>query len=322
INAAITSALAFYDLPQKFDIEFKSRSDAECDPASPYCCKIGAYDTETDHFIVIRFPDRKSYVFGKMWVMLVSSLAILCLILMVFLLSIRALLAQKKISQFNIDFFNNMAHEFRTPLANIKLALSRVGRKGFKPEVAPYLNIIEGESSKLNENVERVLSLAKIEDGQYELHKEHIDLVNLLEIVMQDLASEIKDSNAEINIDSAVEGVSVWADPLHLRHAFKNLIDNSIKYCIRKPVIEIGIMQATSGIMLVFKDNGVGIDTENKEIVFDRFKRLGRKDHVKGFGLGLSYVKMIMDLHRGRINLFSHSGQGSRFELFFPQVIT
>ena len=320
IASAIREALVFYDLPTEFDLQVKSENDSDCDPASPYCCKLGAYDAETEQYVVIRFPERRSYVLGKMWFMLVSMVAILGLILVVFFLAIRALMTQRRITQFNVDFFNSMAHEFRTPLSNIKLALGRMSQKEMSSHATTYLNIIAGESHKLNNNVERVLSLAKIEDGGYELRKEQVSLRRLLDMVLKDLLPVIKESNAEVIIHPNIEGVSVWADPLHIAHAFRNLIDNSIKYCDQKPKIEIDLKKVKSGIMLVFKDNGVGIDAENKKIIFDRFRRLDHGGKIKGFGLGLSYVKMIVDLHRGKINLFSQSGRGSRFELFFPQM--
>jgi hypothetical protein len=223
---AIEGALVFYDLPQEFEVEILTNRDADCDPASPYCCALVPYNAENEHFLLVRFPERRAYVFAKMWLMLLSCVLILLLVLMVFILSLRALLMQQKISRFNVDFFNNMAHEFRTPLANIHLALRRIGKKEPNAANQPYLQIIRGESIKLNENVERVLSLARIKDGHYELRKEKINVKELLHAVLGELTPMIKEKGAQIEIAPDLDRFRVWADPLHMSHAFKNLIEN------------------------------------------------------------------------------------------------
>ncbi len=321
LQDAIESALAFYDLPSDFEIGLLQSCDEACDPSLPNCCALVPFNAEFDQYVNIIFPGHKAYVRDKMWLMLLSSGLILAFILFVFLLTIRSLLTQKNIATFNKDFFNNMAHEFRTPLANIHLALNRIKHKSGGATRDPYLSIIEAENEKLNQNVERVLSLAKLDNGQYELRKEEINVQKLLDDIVRDMSLILTDANARVDIDPEISKYKIWADPLHLSHAFRNLIDNAIKYCDQTPHIRISLRPVTEGIKLIFEDNGVGIDQEQKKLVFDRFSRVDQEAEVKGYGLGLSYVKMIVELHKGKIKLFSGTGQGSRFELYLPQTI-
>ena len=318
LEEAIKEAFVFYDLPQEFEVGLLESCDRECDPTKPSCCALGPFNAENDQFINIIFPNRNAYVRDKMWLMLVSSVLILAFILFVFLLTIRSLLNQQRIASFNKDFFNNMAHEFRTPLANIHLAVKRLKSKHAGLQKNTYIDIIDTENDKLNANVERVLSLAKMDNGQYELRKEQINVQNLLEEIVSDMALIINKARANVLIDSSVNQFKIWADPLHLSHAFRNLIDNAIKYCEVDPKISISMREVSNGVSLIFEDNGVGIDEDQKKLVFDRFARVGEEDGVKGYGLGLSYVKMIVELHKGTIKLFSQSGEGSRFELYLP----
>lgn len=318
LEEAIKDAFVFYDLPQEFEVSLLESCDLDCDPSKPNCCALGPFNAENDQFINIVFPNRKAYVRDKMWLMLVSSILILAFILFVFLLTIRSLLNQQRIATFNKDFFNNMAHEFRTPLANIHLAVKRLKGKHDELRENTYINIIDAENSKLNANVERVLSLAKMDNGQYELRKEQVSVQHLLDEIVADMALIITEAKAKVHIDSSVSQFKIWADPLHLSHAFRNLIDNAIKYCEVDPQISVSMQEVEDGVSLIFEDNGVGIDEDQKKLVFDRFARVGEEDGVKGYGLGLSYVKMIVELHKGRIKLFSQAGQGSRFELYLP----
>ena len=319
LNEAIGEALLFYDLPSQFEIGLLQSCDEECDPSLPTCCALVPFNSEIDQYINVTFPGRKAYVRDRMWWMLVSSGLILAFILFVFVLTIRSLLTQKNIAKFNKDFFNNMAHEFRTPLANIQLALMRVKKKATGTGQDPYLQIIEAENEKLNQNVERVLSLAKLDNGQYELRKEEINIQHLLDEIVRDMSLIISEADAEIRIDPEVSKYKIWADPLHLSHAFRNLIDNAIKYCNQAPRIRISLEPVAEGIKLIFEDNGVGMNGDQKKLVFDRFSRIDENPDVQGYGLGLSYVKMIVELHKGKIKLLSGVGHGSRFELFLPQ---
>ena len=320
LDEAVACALQFYDLPLDFQLTLIESCDDKCDPSLPNCCSLIPFNAEMGKFMHIEFPGRSAYVWNKMGIPLISSILVLLFIFFVFILTIRSLLAQRKIATFNKDFFNNMAHEFRTPLANIRLALSRVKQKGTSEDSVPYLKIIETENQKLNANVERVLSLAKLDNGHYELRKEQVDITQLLDKLLADMNLLITEAGAKIHIDPSVEKYKVWADPLHISHAFRNLIDNAIKYCDTRPELWISMQTNADGVNLIFKDNGIGMDENEINLVFDRFSRIDHDHPRKGYGLGLSYVQMIVDLHKGKINLWSTVGEGSTFQIFFPKI--
>ncbi len=318
VRSTIEAALAFYNVPLEFDYSVLRRGHQACNPESPYCCSLVPFNADNDQFLNVVFPGLRAYVLDKMWFMLVSSVLIVLFILFVFIWTIKALIDQRRISAHNVDFFNNMAHEFQTPLTSMQLARQQLVRKNPGLADNPYVNILEVESDKLRENLQRVLGLARLEGGRYQLKREHVDVHQLLNQVVGSMALMIQDRDATVRLDPSLRDIHVWGDPLHLAHAFRNLIDNSLKYSERKPDIKISMQQRDKGVVLVFEDNGIGISKPNQSIVFEKFRRLSPETREKGFGVGLSYVRMIMELHRGTIQLLSRVGAGSRFELFFP----
>ncbi len=320
LSQTVGEALRFYDLPEQFEMSILHEEDPACKPESPFCCAIGPFSAGNNQFISIEFPGRSDYILSKMWMPLISTVLLLAFVLLVFIFTIHSLLKQRRIAQFNKDFFNNMAHEFRTPLTNVKLALNRVMQKNPSLASDSYLHIVEDENEKLNRNVERVLALAKLDNDQYELKLEKVAVKKLLDDVVREMDELIRKSKAKVAISDQIDQLQIWADPLHLSHAFRNLIENAIKYCQEVPEIHIDLKATKEGVMLIFEDNGIGIPDNQKKMVFDRFSRL-EPSTAKGFGLGLSYVKMIIDLHKGKIKLFSKAGRGSRFELFLPSTM-
>jgi two-component system phosphate regulon sensor histidine kinase PhoR len=179
---------------------------------------------------------------------------------------------------------------------------------------------VSRESKQLMQQVERVLHLAKLEDGDYQLRMEEINLEILLKKVIQDMDLQINQKGALVSLNVNGQIPSIKGDQFHLSNAFRNIIDNALKYSQSSPEILIHIEQTPDGIKLLFQDNGIGISKADQEIIFDKFQRIGTGNvhQQKGFGLGLSYVKKIMDLHQGAIKIFSELNQGSRFDLYIP----
>ena len=322
IKKALVESMAFYDIHLPFEIQLGNKSSStHCDPSSPYCCTLTPFNTNHDQAqLTVFFPGKSRYIFKQMWMMLASSLFILLFILGVFVWTLRALIKQRRITRFNVDFFNNMAHEFNTPLTNIKLALTRLISKNPDLKNDPYLSIIRKEDHKLSEQVEGVLNLARVENGNYQIHKKPIQIHALLLEVVKDMKLKVNDMNASIIIDPTIQNITVNGDSFHLAHAFRNLIDNALKYCNNQPVIEIIGKEHGSGYSLIFKDNGIGISKAHKKLIFKKFQRIGNNDKhdQKGFGLGLAYVQMIMKRHKGWIDVKSDLKSGSTFELFIP----
>ena len=325
LYAAVDEALAMYDIDMAYTLSVNANSTPSCNVASPYCCAISPVETSdaipdvTAAVVNIAFPGKTGYLFQQMWWMLVASIFILLFVLLVFTLAVRSVIHQKKISQWNIDFFNNMAHEFRTPLTNISLAMQRLVKRN--PTLADdrFVNVVRKEEAKLGAQIDRVLGIAELKHGGEYLRTEQLDLRELLAQVIVDMELPIQKAGATVTLHGDASPV-IEGDRFHLFRAFKNLIDNSLKYTNEVPRVDIGIEQRKNSVVLTFADNGIGIASQDRELIFKRFHRIpsGNRHDQKGFGLGLSYVKMIIEDHKGTIRALKNAQQGSLFELILP----
>jgi two-component system phosphate regulon sensor histidine kinase PhoR len=275
------------------------------------------------NFLVISFPNSITYVLSSMWLMLAGSSIFTLIILFVFMYTIQVIIRQKKISDIKSDFINNMTHEFKTPIATISLAADSLKNPKVTADAEKmdyFTRIIREENKRMNAQVEHVLQMAQIEKGELNLR---MDDVNVHEIIQQavDLIKIQVESRegtliAELNSTLPV----VKADALHLSNVIFNLLDNANKYSPDKPAIEISTADMNNGILIKVKDNGMGMSRETIKKIFEKFYRVptGNIHNIKGFGLGLSYVKAIVEQHKGWIDVKSEPGKGSTFELFIP----
>jgi len=318
--AAVDEALAFYDIHLTYNLTLASETSPDCDPASPYCCAINPFTTSENTLVSIAFPGKNAFLLKKIWWMLATSIFILLFILAVFVLALRALILQKRISEWNVDFFNNMAHEFRTPLTNIRLAMQRLVRKN--PHLArdPYIDIVRKEDHRLSRQIEQVLNMAAMENGQPYLNRRKLDIRNVVREVVDDMQLQIQAANAIVNVHTNGEILFVKGDRFHLSRAFHNMIDNALKYSDTTPIIDIHVQKQGENISVVFEDNGIGVQRQNGELIFNKFHRVpnGNRHDNKGFGLGLSYVRTIMNDHQGSIRMLDKMKKGSQFELTLP----
>ncbi len=268
----------------------------------------------------VNFPTKNQYLIKHMRFMVLSMIAVFLLMAFVLFWILRSLIHQKQITNNNIDFFNNTAHELKTPLTNISLALKLLGRRYDFIQDDAYVEIMDKETSKLKDHVDRVLYLSKMEMGQYQLNKKPISIKNVLNEVIADLKMVLDEKEGRIVLDMTSADFVVEGDYYHLGNVFKNLIDNSIKYSEKKPIIHISVIENQEGVKINFKDNGIGISKADQEHIFKKFQRVNTGDvrNSKGFGIGLSYVKTVIDMHRGMIKVLSEINQGSQFELFIP----
>jgi len=321
----LQEALKFYqiNLPYKIDVEQGVSPPAISGISNVDTYQCGSHTSATvgDTSVNLSFPEKEAYFYAKLRMMLLASVLILLFIGSLFFLANWQLWKQKRQAEINVDFFNNMAHEFRTPLTNISLASSRMSKKEPHLQDNRFLNIIKKESGKLMHQVERVLHLANLENGDYRLEKENLNLKNVVENVVTDLNLQLRDQEATVDFSKIDTELVVFADRLHLENVFKNLIDNSLKYRQGVPKISIATEENNQGISIKFSDNGIGISKANQAIIFDKFHRVGtgNQHNSKGFGLGLAYVKMILEKHCGHVKVMSEGNSGSRFELFLPK---
>lgn len=275
-------------------------------------------------YLKVYFPQQESYLRAASGAMPFVALLFMLAIIACFYYAIRTLLNQKKISDMKTDFINNMTHELKTPVATIKLASEMMLEKNKTKTDAPsdrYLNIIQDENTRLSQQIERVLEIAKYEKGNLNLEKKTLDLHEILEEALAKSSALVDMKGGQI-IRSFTQGSSqVLADRQHLVNVFHNLIDNAIKYSPEKPVIEISTSRQGDELVVGVKDNGIGMSKDAQKKIFEKFYRVptGNLHDIKGFGLGLSYVKLMMEAHGGKIEVQSKPNQGSLFELFFPK---
>jgi two-component system phosphate regulon sensor histidine kinase PhoR len=237
--------------------------------------------------------------------------------------TLQIILRQKKISQIKNDFINNMTHELKTPISTISLAsqMLRDSSVSLSQSTVDHISgVIFDESKRLSNQVEKVLQMAVSNEGRLKLKFTQIDLNKLAEIVASSFEIRVSNKNGELKTDLQAENPIIRGDDVHITNVIFNLLDNAVKYTRSKPLIELSTENKNGWAIVQVKDNGIGIPKEHHAKIFERFYRVptGNVHNVKGFGLGLSYVKRIVDVHNGKIKIDSTLGKGTRFRLYFP----
>ncbi|MCS6818969.1 MAG: HAMP domain-containing sensor histidine kinase [Chitinophagales bacterium] len=279
---------------------------------------------ENSGILIVHFPHKKSYIFQSMWLMFIASLAFIFIIVAAFAGAIYIIFHQKKLDELKTDFINNMTHEFKTPVSTISLASQMLLNDRIlenKDKIKNYAHIIEEENKRLSGHIENVLQVARLDKGDFRLKKESVNLHDLLTEITDSLALRLQNENAILIKRFEANEAVIQGDKFHLTNAFYNLFDNAIKY--RREVdleIEVTTRSSKHGVIITIRDNGIGISKENQKKIFEKFYRVptGNIHNVKGFGLGLSYVKIIMNAHGGDISVESEPGKGSVFEIYLP----
>lgn len=266
------------------------------------------------------FPDKKQFIIAEMGSMFICSILLIIIILIFYWITIRSLWKEKMISQHTTDFLNNMTHEFKTPLANISLASKMITKEPNitnTEKIKYYTTIILDENEKLRLQVEQVLSMTALERGEIPVIKAEINFGEVIENAIKCMKIQLEAKEGTLQLNLKAERLKVLGDKNHLVNTICNLIDNAIKYAKEKPEIEISTINIGNFIILKISDKGIGISKNYIEKVFDKFFRVPTGDlhNVKGFGLGLAYVKRIVELHNGTIELESEVDRGSTFKI-------
>lgn len=271
------------------------------------------------YYFAVRFPNETSYLFSslKFWLALSGALIV---ILLVYVFSIFTIIQQKKYSELQRDFINNMTHEFKTPLSSILIASNFLKQQNViqaDEKLEKYTEIIIAQSKKLNAHIETILNSAKSDNGPLVLNKTAVSLVPLMQDVLENI--QLKYPQSQIKIETNAPEIVVEADAFHLTNICYNLLDNAIKYCEKTPEITIKIHIESNHIKLEFIDNGIGISGKNLPFIFDKFYRIPsiKSNEVNGFGLGLYYVKKICTLHHWKITAQSQAS-GTTITILIP----
>lgn len=284
-----------------------------------------ANDILDDKYYLLLYFHRSNSAFSSLPAIVSTSIILTLIILSIFILTIYIIFKQKRLSEIKNDFINNMTHELKTPISTISLASQMLIDKSLSENEKNYeqiSNIISNESKRLGFHVEKVLQMAIIDKGGVSMNYKAISVHEIINRLLININLKVKDQNGKLQSSLLAVKDEVYADELHLANVFTNLLDNAIKYTKETPVIEINTKNINGHIVISIKDNGIGIKKENQKKIFEKFYRVptGNVHDVKGFGLGLSYVKKIVEQHKGQISVNSETGRGSDFEVYIPLI--
>ncbi len=275
---------------------------------------------QSNFYLYVSFPKKKEYILSAISKILILGAFFILIIALAYGSAIYQLIKQKQISQIKTEFINNMTHEFKTPIATINLALDAIKNPKIisnKDKILNYVNMIREENKRMLTQVENVLRISKLEKNQLDLSKEIVDISDLLEDAITHVDLIIKNRGGYINTHFNAIIDEVHGSPFHLKNAFINILDNAIKYSVDAPKIDI-FTENTGNILLIrISDKGMGMSRNVQKQVFNKFYReqTGNVHNVKGHGLGLSYVKKIIEYHGGTVSVASEKGKGSTFTI-------
>jgi two-component system, OmpR family, phosphate regulon sensor histidine kinase PhoR len=292
--------------------------------ASPYRAPLFLYEGPGNR-LVVHFPGRQLYLLQQLWPVLLASVVFLGAIITGFVAGLRVIVRQRQLARSMVDFINNMTHEFKTPLSTVTLATEAIQRAdvvGRKTKVLQYNRMIAEESLRMKSQVDRILNLAQLEEGETELQTTNVDMHALLEDAIRAFTVQVEARGGRILRELRAARPVVRGDPVHLLNIVHSLLDNANKYSPDAPVVTIATVNTPGSLLVRVSDQGKGIPAEHQERVFEKYYRVptGNLHEVRGFGIGLSYVKRIVELHGGAIRLQSQPGTGTTVTLTLPLV--
>lgn len=275
---------------------------------------------ETLHIYI---KDDRNYIISSMGWMIAASILFTTIIISAFALTVRTLFTQKKLSEIKSDFINNMTHELKTPLATISLAIDALTNEKVihdTGKIKYFSGMIKEENKRMNKQVEKILQAARIEKQDIKLNLQEFDAHEVIRKIADNLALQIQERQGSLTLALDAKQFIIKADDVHFSNIIFNLLDNAIKYSSEKPEIEIHTQVVSNMMAIRVKDNGIGMTRETQLRVFEKFYRAhtGNLHNVKGFGLGLSYVKAMVEAHGGKVKVESVLGKGSTFSIYIP----
>jgi two-component system phosphate regulon sensor histidine kinase PhoR len=336
IDSLLNHYMAFYNIHIDYYFEIKPNAiavnnntsfinNAYLNPVGSYQTCIGEADDKNAVELKLVFPEKRQFILAEMGTPFITSVILILVVLVMSWRTILSLLKEKRISEHTTDFLNNMTHEFKTPLTNIALAGKMIVKDSTikqEDKIKHYSGIILEENEKLRHQVEQVLSMTALERGEIPLRETELDFHQVLQDAIKYIHIQIENRQGHLELDLQANDFVVMGDRTHLTNAFCNLIDNAIKYSTEKPELSIHTANISDKLVVIISDKGMGIEKEYQKKVFDKFFRVPTGDvhDVKGFGLGLAYIKNIVESHRGTIELKSEKGKGTTFTITLPHV--
>ena len=286
--------------------------------------KIKVKKSEATHYFEVKFPERSSFVYQEMSSVILFS-GLLFLASGIFAISIFIILRQKRYSEMMKDFVNNMTHEFKTPISSIKIAsdvLLHHPSIEDDARLTQYTKIIRDQNQRLNDHVEKILNIAKMESSTFVLKFEEVNFIDYLKEITDHFGVRVHEMKGELNVHFELDKAIVKIDKFHMNNVISNLLDNAIKYSQKPPHIDLSCRANKNVLELIIQDQGIGIKAQDVEKLFEKFYRVSTGDvhNVKGFGIGLYYVKRICDAHKIPVEISSEYGKGTSVKLVFQEV--
>jgi two-component system phosphate regulon sensor histidine kinase PhoR len=275
------------------------------------------------NWLFIYFPKQDTFLMKETGLLVIPTFVLTAMLIGIFVFTILIILRQKKLSNIKNDFINNMTHELKTPISTISLAsqMLRDNTVSNTPKTIEHISgIIFQESKRLTTQVEKVLQMAVFNEGKLKLKFKEVNINNLINSVVLNFELRVKSKNGELTTELKADPAIIKADEVHITNVLFNLLDNAVKYSKDEPKITISTELKEQYLVISVKDQGIGIQKEHVGQIFERFYRVptGNVHDVKGFGLGLSYVKIITEAHRGHIKVESAVNKGTKFMIYFP----
>jgi two-component system, OmpR family, phosphate regulon sensor histidine kinase PhoR len=335
LDSVLRNELREDDLPAGYEFAVTDEYDQLIEFENPPENYLEKIDTLTSHktllfpsnpiddnlYLHLHFPEQKSFLLMEMWAPLSVNLALVILIIVSLIFMFKTILTQKKLSEMKTDFISNMTHEFKTPISTISLACEAMNDSDMVGDDAkstqPFIKMINDENRRLSLLVERILQSATLDRGELQIRNERVLLNEIIHDVVQKAQFRIANSAGEIDLDLPSELVYVTGDKMHITNTISNLVDNALKYSNDAPKVIVSMKSRAGKTSLTVKDSGIGIKKEHHNKIFSKLYRVptGNLHNVKGFGLGLSYVKAIVELHGWTIQLKSRPEHGSEFTI-------
>lgn len=276
-----------------------------------------------EEFLIIIVPHQKNIILREVTWFILGAVLFTLIITTAFYLTIRALIRQKKLSEIKSDFINNMTHEFKTPLATISLAVDALKNEKVvqdKEKANYFTSVIKEENIRMNKQVETILQAALLDKQEIQLNLKVLDAHKMILAAAHNIQLPITEKNGKLEINLAAVRHNIFADEVHFINVINNLLDNSVKYSSDSPLVKLSTSNHGNNLVIRIEDNGIGMNKETLSRIFEKFYRAhtGNIHNVKGFGLGLTYVKTMVDAHKGSIKAESTQGKGTIFTLLFP----
>jgi two-component system phosphate regulon sensor histidine kinase PhoR len=293
--------------------------------ANNYPKMLSGENIVNNEMLNIYIIDPENYFQKHLATLLLFSILFTSVIIAAFVLTIRTMFSQKKLSEIKSDFINNMTHEFKTPIATISLASDALKNEKVisnRSQIEYYNGIIKEENKRMNQQVEKILQASQLEKDEIKMSIKKLNVHEIIQRVAENTSLQMKEAHVAFSTELEASNCIIEADEVHFTNIIFNLLDNAIKYSKENPIIKISTSNEAKMISIKVTDNGIGMDRDTQNNVYEKFFRAhtGNLHNVKGFGLGLTYVKKIVEAHKGKIELSSELGVGTTFTIRFSTV--